>query len=343
MGRSLKSSPTIVDIARKLGISAMTVSRALNGKSDVSQEMREKVLQSARAMGYRPNRWARSLVTQRSLIVGAVIPEISHSFFSAVISGAERTLEEAGYDLLLCHSRSDATRERAEVHALIESQVDGLLVAPVQPERSPEPFVDLQKRKIPFVLIDRFFPGKKFSSVRANDSKVGALATEYLVKLGHRAVAHIAGPDFTTASMRRKAFEQTMRKHNLEVKPEWIAPGSYAIEGGRAAMQVLLKHRTRPTAVFAANDPQAVGAILACQEAGLRVPEDISIIGAGNIEGVYHPSPFLTTIDWPREELGEMAARILLKMISARSEPKVETHVFAPKLLVRLSTAPPAQ
>ena len=338
--------PTIVDIARKLGTSAMTVSRALNGKGEVSQEMRKKVMECADTLGYRPNRWARSLVTRRSLMIGIVVPEIAHSFFAEIISGIEEVVEKAGYDILLCHSRSDPARERAEIQALIESQIDGLVVAPEQPEKDPAPFVDLQKRKIPFVLVDRFFPGWDFSAVRLDDVAAGCMATNFLIQLGHRRIAHISGPNVSTGSLRRKGFLTALRSHSLASAKEFMVQADYGIEEGRQAIKKLLQLPDRPTAVFAANDPHALGAIYACREAGLRVPEDISVVGAGNIEGIYHPNPFLTTIDWPRQELGNMAAAILLRAIEKRENKRdrnrTEVHVFPPQLLVRHSTAPPA-
>ena len=340
MNRFSKRRPTIVDIARKLDISAMTVSRALNGKGEVSKEMRKKVIDCATTLGYRPNRWARSLVTRRSLMIGVVVPEIAHSFFAEIISGIEEVLEKAGYDILLCHSRSDPARERAEIQALFESQVDGLIVAPEQPESDPGPFVDLQKRKIPLVLVDRFFPGLKLSTVRLDDAAAGWMATDFLIRLGHRRIGHISGPDVSTGSLRRRGFLKALRKHGVAASKELVVQANFGIDEGREAMRKLLQLKPRPTAVFAANDPQALGAIYVCRDAGFRVPEDISIVGAGNIEGIYHPNPFLTTIDWPRQELGRVAARILLRTLEKGDRNPPEVHVFQPKLLIRHSTAP---
>ena len=206
MRRSAATIPTIVDIARELGVSAMTVSRALNGKADVSEDMRRRVMEYAEMLGYRPNRWARTLVTRKSMIIGVVVPEIAHSFFAEIISGIEDVLEQAGFNLLLCHSRCSADRERVEIDALIDSRVDGLIVAPEQPQKNPGPFLDLQKRKIPFVLVDRFFPGHEFSAVRLDDVAAGFLATECLIKLGHKRIAHIAGPDMTPPTLRRRGY-----------------------------------------------------------------------------------------------------------------------------------------
>jgi LacI family transcriptional regulator len=336
-----KQGATIVDIAKKLGLSPMTVSRALTGNREVSDATRKRVLKCAAAVGYQPNRWARSLVTRRSSLIGVVIPDISHSFFAEITCGVEEVVEKEGYDILLCHSRGSIEKEKDELATLVGSRVDGLIIASVQPERSPELFTKLKDAETPFVLVDRFFPKANFPSVRVDDCMVGRLATECLIELGHSSIAHIAGSSVSPASLRRRGFVGALKAHGLAASPHWTARGDFGIESGRAAMKRLLQTTPRPTAVFAANDPMAIGAVYACREAGLRVPQDISIIGAGNIEGPHHPTPFLTTIDWPREELGRVAAELLLAMIKNRDRQEVDVKVFDPRLLIRQSTAAP--
>jgi LacI family transcriptional regulator len=298
------------------------------------------VLRCAKALGYQPNRWARSLVTRRSSIIGVVIPDIAHSFFAEITNGIEEVVEKAGYDILLCHSRGDAERERAEIQMLVGSRVDGLIVASEQPEGAPAPFTELQKREVPFVLIDRFFPQRDFLSVRVDDRAAGRLAAECLIELGHRRIAHIRGPRLSPASLRYRGYLAALRANGLPVRREWIVAGNFDIESGREAMRHLLRLNARPTAVFAGNDPMAIGAVYACRDAGLRIPADVSIVGAGNIEGAHHPNPFLTTVDWPRVELGKTAAALLLEVI-ANPGGAAAGKVFEPRLLIRQSTARP--
>lgn len=343
MKRLPKKRSTILDIARKLGLSAMTVSRALTGKAEVSEDTRQKVLRCAAAVGYQPHRWARSLVTRRSSIVGVVIPEISHSFFSEMTCGVEEVVDKAGYDILLCHSRGSAEKEKEEINMLVGSMVAGLIVASVQPLRDPGPLIELQEKEIPFVLADRHFPRYRFSSVRVDDRAVGRLATHCLIELGHERIAHIHGPDLSPASFRYRGYLDALRSAKIPVLRKYTVAGNFNFESGAEAMKRLLRLNPRPTAVFAANDPMAVGAILACREAGLRVPEDISIVGAGNIEGQYDPNPFVTTLDWPREGLGQMAATLLIEAIERPSRKEPEIRILEPKLLIRQSTGrPPA-
>ena len=341
MPRRAKTGTTIVDIAKKLKLSPMTISRALTGNREVSDQTRQKVLRTATALGYQPNRWARSLVTRRSSIIGIVIPDIAHSFFAEITCGIEEIVEKSGYDILLCHSRGDAVRERAEVNTLVGSRVDGLIVASVQPESSPDAFAALREMRIPFVLVDRFFPKGDFASVRVDDKAVGMLATQCLIDLGHRRIAHILGSGISPGSLRRRGYLAALKEAGIPAGREYVTAGDFSLESGREAMRKLLELTPRPTAVFAANDPMALGAVYACRDFALNVPGDVSIVGAGNIEGPHHPNPFLTTIDWPREELGRVAAEMLLEAIRNPDRPAPAGKVFAPRLLIRQSTAAP--
>ncbi len=330
---------TILDIASKLKLSAMTVSRALNDKPEVRRETRQRVVRCATALGYRPDRWARSLVTRTSSIIGVVVPDISHSYFAEITFGIQQVLDRVGYDILLCHSRGHRDKEKAEIDMLVGSRAAGLIVASEQAERSYEIFTELKKRAIPFVLVDRFFPKARFASVRVDDVAVGRLATECLIELGHRRIAHICGPALSPASLRRRGYLEALDRVGIDVNKDWIVGGNFDLESGRRAMERLLEVDLRPTAVFAGNDPMAIGAVYACREAGLRVPDDMSIVGAGNIEGRYHPNPFVTTLDWPRKELGRIAASMLLAAIKNPADAHAAVKVFEPKLLIRQSTA----
>lgn len=338
-----KKPATIIDIAGRLGLSAMTVSRALRGpEAGASEATRKRVMACAAKLGYQPNRWARSLVQSRSSMVGIIIPDISHAYFAAITNGIERVLEEAGYNILLCHSRNNPEREASEIAMLLGTRADGLIVAPARPPRDPGPFLDIRRRRVPLVLIDRFFTGQPFPCARTDDRAVGRLAARHLAGLGHRRIGFIGGPALSTALLRRRGFLDELRASSLAPPAAWIASGNFEIDGGRRAMSAILASLPRPTAIFCANDPVALGAVYTAREAGLRVPEDISIMGAGNIEGPHHPNPYLTTIEWPQEELGRAAARLLLDAIGrARSAAAPASELFPPRLLIRQTTAPP--
>ena len=338
MPRRPKSGVTIVDIARELGVSPMTISRALNGSREVSEETRRKAARCAERLGYRPHRWARSLVTNVSSVIGVVVPDISHSYFAELTRGVEEVVAKAGYELLLSDSRMDAGRERQAIDTLVGSRVAGLVVASEEPSARPQPFVRLHATGTPFVLVDRFFPRCDFAAVRVDDVAVGRLATACLLDLGHRRVAHIGGPQISPAKLRRRGYLEALRARGIEAREDYVAAGRFDIESGRDAMKKLLALSPRPTAVFAGNDPMAIGAFYACREAGLAVPADISIVGAGNIEGAHHPNPFLTTVDWPRVDLGRAAAAMLIAAI-ANPSGAARVEILAPRLLLRQSTA----
>jgi LacI family transcriptional regulator len=329
---------TIADIGRELGLSAMTVSRALNGSPDVSEETRRRVLSHAQRVNYRPNRWARSLVTQKSHMMGIIVPDISHSFFSEITRAVQQTLEAHDYALMLCHTDGDVAREEAAIDMLLSSRVDGLIVASQRREDDPGPFRGM---RIPFVLLDRFFAGLDCACARTDDFRVGQMATEYLIELGHRRIAHLRGSAVSVGRLRFEGYQDAMRRRGLIYEPVWIVDSGLRFANGYSGMQQLLALNPRPTAVFAANDPSAIGAIRACRDAGLCVPRDISVIGAGAVEGPLVPNPFVTTIDWSREELGRKAAALLLAAVN--KTPVAETELIAaPRLVVRQSAAPPA-
>lgn len=328
---------TIADIGRELGLSAMTVSRALNGSPDVNEDTRRRVLTHAESVNYRPNRWARSLVTQKSRMVGIIVPDISHSFFSEITRSVQDTLEKHGYALMLCHTDGDVRREEAAIDMLLGSRVDGLIVASQRGEHDPGLFAGL---RTPFVLLDRSFSELDCACVRTDDVQVGDIATQHLIDLGHRRIAHLRGSSVSVGRLRFEGFRQAMQRNGVACRDEWIVDGGYKFAGGYAATQTLLARSARPTAIFATNDPGAIGAVAAVRDAGLRVPEDISIVGAGAVEGPLTPHPFLTTVDWSRESLGREAAELLLGAMQ-KSPAACREFISVPKLVVRQSTAPP--
>jgi LacI family transcriptional regulator len=198
-------------------------------------------------------------------------------------------------------------------------------------------FEDIRRQGVPVVLVDRFFTSLGCSYTTTDDRQVGWLAARHLIAGGHRRIAFLAGPDVSAARLRKEGFLAALAEHGLELAEGYLEFGNFRFAESRAATQRLLELPARPTAIVAANDMSAFGAIRACREAGLRVPEDMSIIGAGNVEGDQHPNPFLTTIGWDRLEMGRQAARILLgHMGNPKMEPVV--HRFPPAVLVRHST-----
>lgn len=318
----------------------MTVSRALNGHPDVKEETRQRIQDRARELNYRPNRWARSLVTRESHIIGVVIPEIAHTFFSEITAGLQQTIEPRGYTLILCNSAADPHRERREVDMLLGSRADGLIVASAFGAEEPQLYQDLQRQHVPFVLIDRHFPAFECPCVLTDDRRAGLLCAQHLIDLGHRKIGFLMGSDVSVSRDRQAGYEQALRAAGIPLRAEYLARGGFDWQSGALAMRQLLALPDRPTAVCCVNDPAAMGAIRSCREAGLEVPRDISITGVGAIEFDYAPEPFMTTTLISRLELGRAAGDMLLELIEGR-KPNPMVQRIEPELVIRRSTAPP--
>jgi len=340
---STERGATLKDVARSLGVSMMTVSRALSGDtSHVGEKLRERVRKAAAELGYRPNRWARSLVTRQSGLIGLIVPDISHTFFAEITRGVQDVVEPLGYNLLLCSTHRDPATEIREADALLSAHVDGLLIASDQPEDSAQYYRKLWERGAKFVLIDRFFDKLACPHVSTDDFLAGKLVTEHLIQLGHRAIAHVRGPGIRPARKRFEGYCAALEEHRIRIRKEWVANGNFRVADSREAARFLMCLHERPTAIVAGNDTSAFGVIRGCREAGLRVPEDVSVTGVGNVEGDDHPNPFLTTVHWDRLEMGREAARILVAALRDQSPPAPLRDTFPPALLIRKSSAPPA-
>jgi LacI family transcriptional regulator len=331
-------TPTMKRIARELGVSITTVSKVLNNHDDISQETRARVLAKVDELGYRPNAVARSLTLRRTSTIGVVIPDLMHSFFVEVIAGMEPVLSARGFGLLLCSSSEDARKERAELSMLRQRQVDGIVIASTSAAGNTDVLAQLVEHGTPIVMFDRDdHPDVRCDRVLTDDERVGKLATEHLIASGRRAIAHVTGPRIVHARRREKGYRQALRAHALKARPEWVIRGGFMEADGYQAMTRLLSLRPRVDAVFAANDPSAIGAMKAIWDAGLRVPDDIAVVGVGNIAlGDLLRVP-LTTVSWSREEQGRQSAELLLDRIGPNPSAAFRHVIIPPQLVVRKS------
>jgi len=291
-------------------------------------------------MDYRPNWVARSLVTRKTNVLGVVVPDISRSFFTEVTKGIDMVASESGYHFVLCSTREDESREDEELGALVGRRVDGLIVASAQKLGTAGVSKKLARFGVPFVLIDRFFPGAHF--VGGDDEKIGYLATTHLIEQGYRSIAHIRGPNISTAIGRLKGYEKALRDHKLQPGRGHVMQAHYHEESSAYnAMRELLLHSPRPDAVFAASDPIAIGALQAILDARLRPPSDIGLIGVGNARYGQYLSVPLSTVDQNRIEIGKMAASLLLDLINNAQPKKPKVILLEPTLVVRESSRRP--
>jgi LacI family transcriptional regulator len=331
-------STTMKRIADELGVSITTVSKVLNNHGDIGQATRTRVLAKVEELGYQRNAVARSLTLRRTHTLGIVIPDLMHSFFVEVIAGIEPVASDRGYGLLLCSSGEDPTKERAELELLAGRQVDGVILASAHASGNTDVLRQLTGRGTSLVMIDRDdHPSVKCHRVLTDDERVGALATSHLLDLGRRAVAHIAGPPIVHAKRRAKGWKDTLKARGITPSDQWLVSSGFMEGDGYRSMKRLLTVRPRIDAVFAANDPTAIGAMKAIWEAGLRVPDDIAIVGAGDIAlGDLLRVP-LTTVGWSRKDQGRHAAELLLDGLDLKTD-QPQRIVIPPRLIVRESS-----
>ncbi len=326
------------DIARELGVSLMTISKALRNHSDISEETRNRVLKRARELNYQPNFIARSLATRRTYIVGLVIPDLMHSFFAEIAKGVAGCLEPAGYQIVISNSGEDAETENRQIAALLARNVDALIIASAQRTSSAVLFQTLRARKARYVLIDRLPPGTDANYVGCDDEEIGEMATGHLVDQGCRRIAHLRGPVIRTGTGRLRGYRRVLARHGLEQRSEYVISAAASDSTGYDAMRRLLGVEPRPDGVFCYNDPVAAGAMRAVLDAGLGVPGDIAIIGSGNVHYSDLLRVPLSTIDQNSLHIGETAAALLLRCIEAKMPPKPERVFIPPRLVVREST-----
>ena len=326
---------TLADIARELGVSKMTVSRAINNNPLISADTRERVLEVARRMSYQPNQHARALATNRSYLIGIVVPDLMNLYFAEVIRAIETIARPAGFQLLICGTDEDTTREIGEVEALLQ-RTDGLIVSSVFPPTDTKAYRKMIKDGAKIVLLDRTLENLRCPSVATDSVKVGRLATDHLIGLGHRRIGHLRGDSSSVSEERFDGYREALARRKLRYDKSLVRTCGLLESEGYEAMRGWLATGDVPEAIFAVNDPAAIGAMRALEEAGLQAGKDLALVGAGNINyGAMLRVP-LTTVSWSRSEMGRDAARLLIELIEDKSRTLRPQHVILqPELIVR--------
>ena len=332
------------DIANDLKLSVVTISKVLRDHPDIGPETRQRVLKRMKELNYRPNLAARALVTGRSNIAGLVVPDLVHPFFGQVAKGLSHGLRKKGYSLVLSSSDDDPELERHEIEQLLARRVDVLIVASTQ--ETMETFRRLEEQKVRYMLIDRRFDGLAANFIGVDDAAAGELATAHLIDAGCRRIAHIGGPNVSTALGRLEGFRRALGARGMPpAPPEYIEMREHGDDAGEAsgyqAMQRLLALAPPPDGVFCYNDPTAMGAMKAALEAGLRIPEDVAIAGCGNVAYADFLRVPLTSVDQQSTAIGERASRMALGLLESGSAARHKTVLLEPKLVVRASTMRP--
>ncbi len=327
------------DIARDLGVSLITVSKALRGVDDISEETRQRVLQRMAELNYRPNMLARGLASGKTFIVGLVVPDLLHPFFAEFAKSLNGILRKHNYGLILTSSEEDPEIEQQEIRTVLARGIDALLIASCQP--TLRGFYGVEDQRTPFILIDRDFPHLRANFVGTDDYRAGLLATQHLLSTGKRRIAHIAGPDLAPAADRLRGYKAALAEHNLPVRERHVIATSRVEElgedAGHRGMRELLRLKPRPDAVFCYNDLTAIGAIQAALETGLSIPGDIAFVGCGNVRYSSYLRVPLSSIDQSTGMLGEQAGALALELIRDRAAQAKHIRI-EPKLIIRASS-----
>jgi LacI family transcriptional regulator len=326
---------TMADVAREAGVSLMTVSRVINNKGDVSAETRRHVLEIIGRMGYRPSGVARSLATQRTGALGLVVPDVGNPFFSGVARGAEDQAYAEGYNIFLCNTNEDPQREMAILQSLEEKRVDGLVLCSSRLTESL--LLPLLARHPAAVLVNRRVGGNGIGAILIDDETGSRLATEHLLRTGHRAIGFLAGPPASYSGQQRAlGYRAALATAGLPHDPAWVRNCTSFVEGGRVAARELLTAHPELTALVCYNDLVAVGTLQACIDLGRRVPQDVAVTGFDDIPLMDQITPALTTCHVPRHDLGAQALRLLLGCINGYLE-ECKDIVLPVELVIRAS------
>jgi LacI family transcriptional regulator len=328
------------DIARDLGVSVITISKVLRNHPDVGDETRERVLARVKELDYRPNLAARSLVTGRSYLVGLVVPDLLHPFFAEIAKSLSEALRASGYYLIISSSDEDPDLEEQEISQLLARRLDTVIIASCR--STVELFFRIEKQNTPFVLIDRTLPGLSANFVGVDDHAVGMLATKHLIDMGCKRIAHIRGPETSPGIRRMEGYKQALIESGLKVIDDYIiAEPKGDVETrqrGAEAMRELLTLKRIPDGLFCFNDPLAMGAMNYALDQGLDIPQDIAVIGCGNLHYDDALSVPLSSVNQHSRKIGQEAARIALAILNSKIPPKPEIVIFRPELVVRRST-----
>lgn len=341
MAAGRRQSVTISDIAREAGVAKSTVSKVLNGVPSVSQDTREKVLEVARRLNYRPSVIAQSLKSKKTRAIGLVLPSIMNPFFLSILKGVEDAAVENGYIVVFCESDNEKNKESLYFQIFEERWVDGVIFSGVEGNLEEERYIrSLHEKGIPVVLIDREIEGYFTNAVLIDNKGAAFTATTYLLELGHRQIASIVGPQNIKIFVKRlEGYKAALSKYGVNFDPALVVEGDLSIEGGALAIRELMARKQRFTALFASNDLMAIGAMKELQKKGAEIPRDISIVGFDDIPLATLITPSLTTISQPAYEMGVEAVSLIKKNIELGKT--LESKIILPtELVVRESTAP---
>lgn len=338
--KNRRHQTTIIDIARSVGVSNSTVSRALHGHADISPETRQAVLDMAAQLDYQPNQLAYNLVKSRTNTIGMIVPEFTNSFFPNVIIGAHQVLTEAGYNLTIMQSNESYAVEVSNTRAMLANRIDGLLISLTQETNNYDHLKVFEKRGIPLVLFNRVCDYIDAPKVVVNDFDASFSAVEHLILNGYERIAHLGGPlNLLVSRERLRGYRAAMEKYGKNVEENMIIQGMFSQQKARIYGKYLLDLENRPDAIFAVNDSAAIEIMLMALEKGIKIPDELGVVGfSDNPESAYI-GPGLTTIRQPTAEIGQTTAQWILQLVESEEDLNLpKQKVLQTALVVRGSS-----
>lgn len=332
------AEPTIHDIARELNISASTVSRALNNNPRISLKTKEKIKQIADELGYRPNTLASNLRNKKSNTIGIVVPLINRHFFSSVISGVEDVAYQAGYTVVISQSNDLYSKEINIVHSMFANRVDGLIISTAMQTENFDHLKLFRKKNIPLVLFDREIPEIETDKIIIDDFDGGFKVTEHLIQQGYQRISHISGPlNLMIYSQRKNGYLEALKKYGIPFDQSLLLVNRLTKSDSMPAVQQLMNLPNPPDAIFCGNDTTALAAMIYLRDLGVRIPEDMGIVGFSDEPYSKVVSPSISTIAQPGFEMGQKAAELMIMKIEKRDHT-FHTIVLPSELIVRESS-----
>lgn len=330
---------TIYDIAEALSISPATVSRGLKDHPGIHKDTKKRIQKTALEMGYQHNKFASNLRRKTTNTIGVVIPRLNSYFMSSVIAGMEKVANAQGYNLIISQSQESAKKEIDSVVTMFNSRVDGLMVSLAYDTNKFSHFENLLKKSIPLIFFDRVFDHPDCTSIIIDNKKAGYEATIHLIRQGCRRIAHISGnPNRNVYADRLEGYKQALNESGIGYKEDLVINSNLSDQGGAEAAQQLLAMKVLPDGIFASNDTSGVSCIREIKKAGLKVPQDIAVVGFNNdpISTVIEPN--LTTVNYPGWEMGEIAANTLISKLKKEASGNLNTILLKHNLIVRESS-----
>lgn len=331
----MRKAATIKDIAKAIGVSISTVSRALQDKPEISEETKKVVREMAKKMQYRPNSMAVALKTQKTYSIGVVVPQIVSAFYASVAKGIEQVANDLGYQVFVSSSNEDKEKEKKNVFGFLDHRVDGMIVSLSKATDSFNHIHHIENNNVPLVLFDRTSKEINVPKVVANDADAAYMVVSHLFNKGAKRIALVTGPEHMLIGRNRyRGYKAALINNNIDVDNDIVIRCNLTVEDAKKATEKLLSLPNPPDAIFGINDEVAIGALFAIKEKGLKIPEEVMVVGFSNSNRSRYMEPSLTTMDQNPEKIGSLAAKLLFEQINGKSGFGATKEIIVPSTLI---------